>query len=240
VSLWLDDLSRRRLQTGSLKKMIAASHIVGVTSNPATFRTALQDGVAYQQQIQQLAARGADLDTIVGAITTDDVRDATDLFSAVYSRTRGADGRVSVGVDPRLAYDATATIEQAQELFEIICRNNILIDIPATLPGLSAITEVTARGISVNATLVSSLERYSAVMEAYLAGLEQAQSSGRDLSQIRSVASFAISQVDTEIDRRLKAINSPAAEALLGQAGVASTRAASTWVTFSPSWKPTA
>jgi len=226
VSLWLDDLSRQRLQSGNLKDLIEKDHIVGVTTNPSIFQAALKDGASYQKQISELAARGADVDDTVREVTTDDVRDATDLFSAVYTRTRGADGRVSIEVDPRLAHDTAATIAQAQELFKIVDRNNLLIKIPATLAGLPAITAVIAEGISVNVTLIFSLDRYKAVMAAYLDGLEQAKEAGHDLSQIHSVASFFVSRVDLEIDKRLKAIGSPAAAALEGEAAIANARLA--------------
>jgi transaldolase len=226
VSLWLDDLSRQRLQSGNLRDLIANENIVGVTTNPSIFQAALKDGASYQQQIRELAARGADVDDVVRTTTTDDVRDATDLFSAIYTRTHGVDGRVSIEVDPRLAHDTTATIEQAQELFKIVDRNNVLIKIPATLAGLPAITAVIAEGISVNVTLIFSLDRYTAVMDAYLAGLEQAKANGHNLAQIHSVASFFVSRVDSEIDKRLKGIGTPEADALLGQAAIANARLA--------------
>ena len=226
VSLWLDDLSRQRLQSGNLKDLIEKDHIVGVTTNPSIFQAALKDGASYQKQISELAARGAGVDDTVREVTTDDVRDATDLFSAVYTRTKGVDGRVSIEVDPRLAHDTAGTIAQAQELFKIVDRNNLLIKIPATLAGLPAITAVIAEGISVNVTLIFSLERYRAVMDAYLTGLEQAKEAGHDLSQIHSVASFFVSRVDLEIDKRLKAIGTAEAAALEGQAAIANARLA--------------
>jgi len=156
VSLWLDDLSRQRLHSGNLKDLIDTWHISGVTTNPSIFQTALKDTACYQKQLDELAARGATVDDTVREITTDDVRDATDLFGAVYTRTRGSDGRVSIEVDPRLAHDTAATIDQAKELFKIVDRNNVLIKIPATLAGLPAITAVIAEGISVNVTLIFS------------------------------------------------------------------------------------
>ena len=226
VSLWLDDLSRQRLLSGNLKTLISTQHIVGVTTNPSIFQAALTDGASYQQQIGELAARGADVDDTVRVVTTDDVRDATDLFSGVYSRTGGVDGRVSIEVDPRLAHDTEATIAQAQELFKIVDRANVLIKIPATLAGLPAITAVLAEGLSVNVTLIFSLDRYRAVMDAYLAGLEQAAANGHRLSDIHSVASFFVSRVDLEIDKRLKAIGGSDAEALLGAAAIANARLA--------------
>jgi transaldolase len=226
VSLWLDDLSRQRLQSGNLKDLIADSHIVGVTTNPSIFQAALKDGASYQQQIGELAARGADVDDTVREVTTDDVRDACDLFTATFEASGHADGRVSIEVDPRLAHDTAATIAQAQELSKIVDRPNLLIKIPATLAGLPAITAVIAEGISVNVTLIFSLDRYKAVMDAYLTGLEQAKEGGHDISQIHSVASFFVSRVDSEIDKRLKAIGSPEAAALEGEAAIANARLA--------------
>jgi len=226
VSLWLDDLSRQRLQSGNLAELIKSKHIVGVTTNPSIFAAALKDGASYQKQISELAARGADVDDTVREVTTDDVRDAADLFTAVFTTSGHVDGRVSIEVDPRLANETDATIAQAQELAKIVDRPNVLIKIPATLAGLPAITAVIAEGISVNVTLIFSLVRYGAVMEAYLDGLEQAKSSGHDISEIHSVASFFVSRVDTEVDRRLKAIGSPEAESLLGEAAIANARLA--------------
>jgi transaldolase len=226
VSLWLDDLSRQRLQSGNLKDLIANKHIVGVTTNPSIFQAALSDGASYQQQLDELAARGANVDDTVREVTTDDVRDACDLFTALFESTGHADGRVSIEVDPRLAHDTTATIAQAQELAKIVDRPNVLIKIPATIAGLPAITAVIAEGISVNVTLIFSLDRYEAVMDAYLTGLEQAKEGGHDIAQIHSVASFFVSRVDTEIDKRLKAIGTPEAAALEGEAAIANARLA--------------
>ncbi len=226
VSLWLDDLSRQRLQSGNLKQLIADKHIVGVTTNPSIFQAALKDGASYQKQLDELAARGAGVDDTVREVTTDDVRDACDLFTATFQASNHVDGRVSIEVDPRLANDTEATVAQALELAKIVDRPNVLIKIPATLEGLPAITAVIADGVSVNVTLIFSLERYAAVMDAYLTGLEQAKSSGHDLSQIHSVASFFVSRVDTEVDKRLNAIGSPEAQSLLGEAAIANARLA--------------
>ncbi len=221
VSLWLDDLSRQRLHSGNLRDLIATKHIVGVTTNPSIFQVAMKDGASYQQQLAELAARGATAQDAVREVTTDDVRDACDLFAAVFDASGHADGRVSIEVDPRLAHDTQATIAQARELVKIVDRPNLLIKIPATEAGLPAITAVIAEGISVNVTLIFSLDRYKAVMDAYLTGLEQAGAAGLDLSDIHSVASFFVSRVDTEIDKRLTAIGTPEAEAMLGQAAIA-------------------
>ncbi len=226
VSLWLDDLSRYRLTSGNLGKLINEKHVVEVTTNPTIFQSALKDSDSYREQIVDLAARGAGVDTAVQEIITDDVRAAADLFRSVHARTGGTDGRVSIEVDPRLANDTAGTVAQVWKLVKIVDRDNVLIKIPATLAGLPAITAVIAEGISVNVTLIFSLDRYAAVMDAYLTGLEQAQASGRDLAGIHSVASFFVSRVDAEVDRRLTAIGGPAAESLLGCAAIANARLA--------------
>jgi len=226
VSLWLDDLSRQRLRSGNLQDLIDTRHISGVTTNPSIFQAALADGASYQQQLDELAARGASVDDVVRTLTTDDVRDACDLFTGLFDSTRHVDGRVSIEVDPRLAHETQATIDQAAELHKIVDRPNVLIKIPATQAGLPAITAVIGEGISVNVTLIFSLDRYRAVMDAYLTGLEQAAEAGHDLAEIHSVASFFVSRVDTEIDKRLKAIGSPEAQALEGQAAIANARLA--------------
>lgn len=226
VSVWLDDLSRERLQTGNLADLIATKSVVGVTTNPSIFQAALSAGTAYDDQVNELAAQGADVDATIRTVTTDDVRNACDLLAKVYEATDGVDGRVSIEVDPRLAGDTDKTILQAIELWKIVDRPNLLIKIPATLAGLPAITAVIAEGISVNVTLIFSVERHRAVIDAYLAGLEKAKEAGHDLSKIHSVASFFVSRVDTEIDARLEKIGSQEALDLRGQAGVANARLA--------------
>src|SRR6476469_7927031 len=226
VSVWLDDLSRARLQTGNLQELIDTKSVVGVTTNPSIFQAALSAGTAYDDQVKELAERGADVDATIRTVTTDDVRNACDLLAKQYELSGGVDGRVSIEVDPRLAHDTDKTILQAVELWKIVDRPNLLIKIPATLAGLPAITAVIAEGISVNVTLIFSLDRYTAVMDAYLAGLEQAKANGHDLAQIHSVASFFVSRVDSEIDKRLKGIGTPEADALLGQAAIANARLA--------------
>ncbi len=226
VSVWLDDLSRERLQTGNLADLIATKSVVGVTTNPSIFQAALSKGHAYDDQVNELAARGADVDATIRTVTTDDVRNACDVLAKVYEATDGVDGRVSIEVDPRLAHDTDKTVLQAIELWKIVDRPNLLIKIPATLAGLPAITAVIAEGISVNVTLIFSVERHRAVIDAYLAGLEKAKQAGHDLSKIHSVASFFVSRVDTEIDARLEKIGSPEALDLRGQAGVANARLA--------------
>lgn len=226
VSIWLDDLSRDRLQTGNLQQLIDTRSVVGVTTNPSIFQAALSSGTAYDAQVKELAARGADVDATIRTVTTDDVRNACDVLAKQYERSDGVDGRVSIEVDPRLAHETDKTILQAVELWKIVDRPNVLIKIPATLAGLPAITAVIAEGISVNVTLIFSVERHRAVMDAYLAGLEAAKAAGHDLSKIHSVASFFVSRVDTEIDKRLEAIGTDAALALRGLAGVANARLA--------------
>ncbi len=230
VSVWLDDLSRDRLQTGNLQELIDTKSVVGVTTNPTIFQSALGKGHAYDGQVKELAERGADVDATIRTVTTDDVRNACDLLAKQYEQSDGVDGRVSIEVDPRLAHDTDKTILQAVELWKIVDRPNLLIKIPATMAGLPAITAVIAEGISVNVTLIFSVERHRLVMDAYLAGLEAAKEAGHDLSKIHSVASFFVSRVDTEIDKRLEKVASDSGKdealALRGQAGVANARLA--------------
>jgi transaldolase len=229
VSIWLDDLSRERLQTGNLQELIDTRSVVGVTTNPSIFQAALSKGTAYDAQVKELAERGADVDATIRTVTTDDVRNACDVLAKQYERSGGVDGRVSIEVDPRLAHDTDKTILQAIELWKIVDRPNLLIKIPATLAGLPAITAVIAEGICVNVTLIFSVERHRAVMDAYLAGLEAAREAGHDLSKIHSVASFFVSRVDTEIDERLEKLadgGKADASRLRGQAGVANARLA--------------
>ncbi|WP_261164253.1 transaldolase [Microbacterium sp. Marseille-Q6965] len=226
VSIWLDDLSRQRIQSGNLQELITTRNVSGVTTNPTIFAGALANGEAYDAQVTQLAAAGATVDEAIFTITTDDVRSACDVFAPVFESTGGVDGRVSIEVSPELAHDTEGTVAQARDLADRVGRPNALIKIPATKAGLPAITEVIGSGISVNVTLIFSLERYSAVIDAYLAGLEKAREAGIDLSTIQSVASFFVSRVDTEVDKRLAALESPDAAALKSKAGVANARLA--------------
>ncbi len=226
VAVWLDDLSRERLRTGNLQQLVAGRRVVGVTTNPTIFAGALAKGDAYDEQLRQLAAQGTDVDGAVFAITTDDVRDAADVLRPVYDATDGVDGRVSIEVDPRLAHDAQATADSARALWSTIDRPNVFIKIPATLDGLQAISDVLADGISVNVTLIFSLERYRAVLDAFLDGMERARANGHDLAPIASVASFFVSRVDAAIDPRLDAIGSPEAAELRGRAAIANARLA--------------
>ncbi|MFD7096753.1 transaldolase [Streptomyces xanthophaeus] len=226
VAVWLDDLSRELLAGGELVELVAEKHVVGVTTNPTIFASALSKGDRYTEQLRRLGDGGTSVDDAVFALTTDDVRSGCEVLAPVHQRTGGIDGRVSIEVDPRLAQDADATTVQARRLWQTVDRPNLLVKIPATRKGLEAITAVIAEGISVNVTLIFSLDRYRDVMDAYQAGLERAQAAGRDLSDIHSVASFFVSRVDSEVDRRLDALGTPEALALKGKAAVANARLA--------------
>ncbi|MDJ1371115.1 transaldolase [Gulosibacter molinativorax] len=226
VSIWLDDLSRERLDSGSLSDLIAERNVVGVTTNPSIFSNALAAGHAYADQVKELAANGTGVDEAIIEITTEDVRRACDVLRPQYDATDGVDGRVSIEVSPLLANDTEGTIAEAKLLHEKVDRENVLIKIPATEAGLPAITEATASGISVNVTLIFSLPRYREVINAYYTGLEQALERGVDISKVHSVASFFVSRVDVEIDKRLDALGTDEATALKGKAGVANARLA--------------
>jgi transaldolase len=226
VSIWLDDLSRPLIAGGGLQKLIDTSSVVGVTTNPTIFAGALSKGDAYSDQTRQLAAAGTSVSEAAFALITRDVQDACDIMTPIYQASQGEDGRVSIEVDPGLAHDTAGTVEQVMELHAAVNRPNVYIKIPATVEGLPAIAQVLAEGISVNATLIFSLDRYRGVMNAFLTGLEQAHLAGLDLSAIHSVASFFVSRVDTEVDRRLDAIATEEAAALRGKAGVANARLA--------------
>jgi transaldolase len=226
VSIWLDDLSRERLNTGNLAQLVKDSSVVGVTTNPTIFASALSKGEAYDKQMKELAAIDSSVEDTITALTTDDVRNACDVFTDIYTSTKGYDGRVSIEVEPGLAMDTEGTTAQAAELFKIVDRPNVLIKIPATKPGLPAITSSIAEGISVNVTLIFALDRYSDVIDAYLTGLEKAAANGHDLSGIHSVASFFVSRVDSEVDKRLDKIGSDEAKALKSKAAVANARLA--------------
>ena len=226
VSVWLDDISRDRLRTGNLQALIDDLHVVGVTSNPTIFAKSLSAGTAYDDQIEDLKIRGVSVDEASRAITTFDIRWACDVFRPVYERTGGLDGRVSLEVDPRLAGDTAKTIAEARALWWMVNRPNLLIKIPATPAGLPAITQCLSEGISVNVTLIFALERYGQVIDAFMAGLEGAAAAGHDLSSLRSVASFFVSRVDTEVDARLDKLGTPEAHALRGKAALANARLA--------------
>jgi transaldolase len=226
VSIWLDDISRDRLESGTLADLVEHKHVVGVTSNPTIFAKALSDADDYNEQVRDCAARELSVDEAVRLITTYDVRWGCDAMKAAYDATDGLDGRVSIEVDPRLAHKTRATIAEARSLWWMVDRPNVMIKIPATEAGLPAITAAIADGININVTLIFSLERYRAVMDAYATGLEQAKEQGRDLGSIRSVASFFVSRVDTEVDKRLDKIGSPEAAELKAKAAVANARLA--------------
>lgn len=226
VSIWLDDLSRERINSGEFKHLIEDLDVVGVTTNPSIFAAALKKGESYAGQVGALAEAGASVDQAVFDITTHDVAQACDIFAEQAKKSGGADGRVSIEVDPRLAWDTDGTIAEAKRLHAKVQRTNVLIKIPATVEGLAAITATLSEGISVNVTLIFSLERYRAVIDAFILGLEQAKANGHDLDKLHSVASFFVSRVDTEIDARLDAIGSEEAKALKGKAGVANARLA--------------
>jgi transaldolase len=226
VAVWLDDLSRDRLEDGSLAGLVEEMSVVGVTTNPSIFQAAITGSGRYGTQVRRLADAGHDVDAVVRALTTHDVRAACDLLAPVAERTRHVDGRVSIEVDPRLAHETERTLAQARELWAEIDRPNLLVKIPATRAGLPAIKDAIADGISVNVTLIFSLERYRDVMEAYIAGLEARHAAGKDVADIESVASFFVSRVDSAVDPLLEAVGTDQALALRGQAAVANARLA--------------
>jgi transaldolase len=226
VSVWLDDISRDRLRTGNLQMLMKDFHVRGVTSNPTIFAHALSQGDAYDEQVHDLKIRGVSVEESSRMITTYDIRWACDVLRPVYDASNGLDGRVSIEVDPRLARETAKTIAEAKQLWWLVDRPNLFIKIPATAEGIPAITETLSKGISVNVTLIFALERYGEVIDAYMAGLEQAAANGHDITKIASVASFFVSRVDTEVDNRLDKIGTPEAEELKGKAAVANARLA--------------
>ena len=226
VSVWLDDISRDRLRTGNLQTLVKDFHVRGVTSNPTIFAHAVSKGNAYEDQVKDLALRGVSVEEAMRMITTYDIRWACDVLRPVYDGSDGVDGRVSIEVDPRLARETAKTIAEAKQLWWLVDRPNLFIKIPATAAGIPAITATLAEGISVNVTLIFSLERYAEVIDAFMAGLEQAAANGHDISKLASVASFFVSRVDTEVDKRLDKIATPEAQALRGKAAIANARLA--------------
>lgn len=226
TSTWLDDLSRERITSGNLQEVIDKKSVVGVTTNPAIFAAAMSKGDSYDAQIAELKAASASVDEAVYAMSIDDVRNACDLFTGIYESSNGYDGRVSIEVDPRISADRDATLAQAKELWAKVDRPNVMIKIPATPGSLPAITDALAEGISVNVTLIFSVARYREVIAAYVEGIKQAAGNGHDVSKIHSVASFFVSRVDVEIDKRLEAIGTEEALALRGKAGVANAQRA--------------
>jgi transaldolase len=226
VSVWLDDLSRERLLTGNLANLIRDCHVVGETTNPTIFQKAISGSSYYDEQLKGLAIRGVDVNEALRAVTATDVRDACDLFRAAYDATDSIDGRVSIEVAPALAHSTEATVAEARSLWWLVDRPNLFIKIPATKAGIPAIEQVLSEGISVNVTLIFSLQRYGEVIDAFLAGLERARLAGHDLTKIGSVASFFVSRVDSEVDARLDKIGSNDAKGLRGKAAVANARLA--------------
>lgn len=226
VSTWLDDLSRKRLNSGNLAELIAERGVVGVTTNPAIFQAAISGAADYAEDVAKLAAEGKTAEEVITQLTSDDVRNACDLFADIYAQSGGFDGRVSIEVDPRLAHSSEGTIAEARSLWKLVNRPNAMIKIPATEEGLIAITNAISEGISVNVTLIFSEKRYREVVEAYLTGLEHAAEKGLDLSTIHSVASFFVSRVDAEIDAQLVAMGSPDSLAMRGKAALANARVA--------------
>jgi transaldolase len=226
VSIWLDDISRDRLRSGNLQELVDDKHVVGVTSNPTIFQKALEKGDAYDDQLRDLKTREIAIDGAIRYLMAFDIRWACDVLRPVFDRTGGVDGRVSIEVDPRLAHDTERTTAEAKGLWWLVDRPNVMIKIPATEEGLACIAAATAEGINVNVTLIFGLDRYDKVMDAYLTGLEQAKERGLDLSTIRSVASFFVSRVDTEVDKRLDKIGTDEAQALRGKAAIANARLA--------------
>jgi transaldolase len=226
VSVWIDDISRDRLATGNLGDLIRDRHVVGVTSNPTIFQKAISGSELYDPQVRDLALRGVDVGEALRAITAYDVRWACDVLRPVYDATDGVDGRVSIEVDPRLAHETERTIAEARGLWWLVDRPNVYVKIPATKAGVPAIAQCLAEGININVTLIFSLQRYAEVIEAFFEGMERARHAGHDLSRITSVASFFVSRVDTEVDKRLEKIGSDEARELRGKAAVANARLA--------------
>lgn len=226
VSIWLDDLDRTRIRSGGLARLVAERALTGVTTNPTIFAAALRHGEAYADQLDDLAVREVEVGEALRTIMATDVRAACDVLRGVHEATGGRDGRVSLEVDPRIAHDTARTVAEARALWWLVDRPNLLIKIPATLEGLPAITQALAEGISVNVTLIFSLERYDAVMDAYLTGLERRHAAGGSLAGLASVASFFVSRVDTEVDARLDKLGTPEAAALRGEAAIANARLA--------------
>jgi transaldolase len=226
VAIWLDDLSRERLVSDTLAELVRDRHVVGVTTNPTIFQKAITGSPSYDEQVRDLARRGVDVGEALRAITTYDVRGGADVLRPCYDASDGVDGRVSIEVDPRISHDTERTVAEARALWWLVDRPNVFIKIPATKEGLPAIAQCLAEGISINVTLIFSLERYAAVVEAFLEGLERARASGKDLTHIGSVASFFISRVDSEVDARLDKLGSDEAKALRGKAAIANARLA--------------
>ncbi|HLB03437.1 MAG TPA: transaldolase [Gaiellaceae bacterium] len=218
VSVWIDSLSREMLDMGELERLMDEDAVVGVTSNPTIFQKALSEGSWYDEQLHQVASREDRPKEIFFALAYEDIRQACDLMRSAWTRSGGVDGFVSLEVDPSLAYDRERTFEQAMRFHDEVGRDNLFVKIPATEPGLGAIEDSIARGKSINVTLIFSLERYGAVVEAYVRGLERLVAGGGDPAKVSSVASFFVSRVDTETDRRLEALGNTALQGRLAVA----------------------
>jgi transaldolase len=226
VSVWIDDLSRDRIRTGNLGDLVRDRHVVGVTTNPTIFAKAIEGSEAYESQLHDLAIRGVDVGEALRALTAFDVRAGCDVLRPVYDASDGVDGRVSYEVDPRISHESEKTTAEARALWWAVDRPNLYIKILATVEGLPSIAQALAEGISVNVTLIFSLERYGAVIDAFFDGVERAIKAGHDVSRLSSVASFFISRVDTEVDKRLDKIGSDDAKALKSKAAIANARLA--------------
>jgi transaldolase len=226
VSIWLDDLSRERLVRGTLAELIRDKHVVGVTTNPTIFQKAISGSEIYDEQVRDLARRQVDVGEALRAITTYDVRWGCDVLRPAYDASDSVDGRVSIEVDPRISGETDRTIAEARALWWLVDRPNLFIKIPATVPSLPAIAQCLAEGISINVTLIFSLERYGQVIDAFLDGMERARAAGHDLSRIGSVASFFVSRVDSEVDKRLDKMGTDEAKSLRGKAAIANARLA--------------
>jgi transaldolase len=226
VAVWLDDLSRARLSTGDLATLVRDKQVVGVTTNPTIFQKALSDSDLYDEQVRDLAVRGLQVEEAVRMVTTYDVRWACDVLRPVHDATDGVDGRVSIEVDPRMAHDTEKSVAEARQLWWLVDRPNLFIKIPATRAGLPAIAQCLSEGISVNVTLIFSLQRYAEVMDAFVEGVERARAAGHDLTRLASVASFFVSRVDSEVDKRLDKLGSKEAEDLKGRAAIANAQLA--------------
>lgn len=239
-SVWLDDLRRRWLEDGTLARLIEEDGLAGVTSNPAIFEKAIAESRDYERAIDDLIARGAGPSETYESIVVDDVRHAADLLRPVYEESSRRDGYVSLEVSPRLAYDTEATCVEAARLWARVDRANLMIKVPATRPGLAAIRRLIAQGINANATLLFGVERYRAVVDACLAGLEERAARGEALERVASVASFFLSRIDTLIDERLDTLGTPETHALRGQSAIACARLAYRAfheITASPRWR---
>ena len=225
-SVWIDSISRDWLRSGFLEKLLRDDAVVGVTSNPTIFQKAIASGDAYDEQLRELITRTDDAKEIFWALAIRDIEDACDVLRRVWDEGSGKDGYVSLEVDPTLAYDREATFDQAMHLHDVVDRRNLFVKIPATEPGLGAIEDSIARGKPINVTLIFSLQRYREVVEAYVRGVERLVEDGGDPSTVASVASFFVSRVDTEADRRLEEIGTDEALALRGKLAIANAKLA--------------